>query len=234
MPQYNDYHYSNFSGVSDQRRGLLKTYTWMFFGLLLTAATSYLMYTTGLYYSLIRGPIPLLLVLIQFGIAFGFSAALNRATSSTMKLLFVIFAITMGISLTSIGIVYSLGTIFVAFLVSAVYFACLIFIGMTTKRDLSSFGTICLGALVALIITQAILMLFRFNMNTRLISIVGLLIFTGLTAWDVQRANQLMSNTSGMTQEKFAIFMALELYLDFINIFLYILRLLGMSSSRNN
>ncbi len=78
-----------------------------------------------------------------------------------------------------------------------------------------------------------ILMLFGFNMNTRLISIVGLLLFTGITAWDVQRTNQLMANTSGMTQEKFAIFMALELYLDFINIFLYVLRLLGMSSNRD-
>lgn len=233
MPQYHDYNYSNFTGVSEQRRGLLKTYTWMFFGLLITAATSYLMYATNLYFAIIRGQMPLILMLVQFGIAFGFTGAMRSASSLTMKVLFVVFAITMGISLTSLGIVYQLGTIFVAFLVSAVYFACLMVIGFTTKKDLSSFGTICLGGLCALIITQVILMLFGFNMNTRLISIVGLLLFTGITAWDVQRTNQLMANTSGMTQEKFAIFMALELYLDFINIFLYVLRLLGMSSNRD-
>lgn len=232
MPHYSDYDYSSFSGVSDQRRGLLKTYTWMFFGVLLTALTSFLMYTTGLYYYFCVGPMPLLLVLVQFGIAFGFSGAMRSATSTTMKVLFIIFAVTMGISLTSIGIVYQLGTIFIAFLVSAVYFLCLVAIGMTTKRDLSSIGTICIAGLLALIVTQVVLMLFRVGMSTRLISIIGLLLFTGITAWDVQRTNQIMANTSGMTQEKFAIFMALELYLDFINIFLYILRLLG-SNNRN-
>ena len=77
------------------------------------------------------------------------------------------------------------------------------------------------------------MLLFRVPGTTRLLSIVGLLIFTGLTAWDVQRANQLMNNTIGETQEKFAIFMALELYLDFINIFLYIVRLIGSNSNRN-
>lgn len=232
MPHYSDYDYSSFSGVSDQRRGLLKTYTWMFFGVLLTALTSFLMYTTGLYYYFCVGPMPLLLVLVQFGIAFGFSGAMRSTTSTTMKVLFIIFAVTMGISLTSIGIVYQLGTIFIAFLVSAVYFLCLVAIGMTTRRDLSSIGTICIAGLLALIVTQVVLMLFRVGMSTRLISIIGLLLFTGITAWDVQRTNQIMANTSGMTQEKFAIFMALELYLDFINIFLYILRLLG-NNNRN-
>ena len=81
MPQYHDYNYSNFTGVSEQRRGLLKTYTWMFFGLLITAATSYLMYATNLYFAIIRGPMPLILMLVQFGIAFGFTGAMRSASS---------------------------------------------------------------------------------------------------------------------------------------------------------
>lgn len=229
MPEY----YNAYSPAQEKRNGLIKTFSWMFFGLLITAATSYILYATGLFYTLLSGPIPLLLVIAQFGIVIAFSSSMQRASASTMKLLFIAYAITLGVSMTSICVVYGLGTVSIAFLVSAVYFACLVIIGFTTKKDLSKIGTLCIAGMIALILSQAIMLLFRVPGTTRLLSIVGLLIFTGLTAWDVQRANQLMNNTIGETQEKFAIFMALELYLDFINIFLYIVRLIGSNSNRN-
>ena len=90
--------------------------------------------------------------------------------------------------------------------------------------------------LFVLIITQCFMMLFRVNMDIRLISIIGLLIFTGITAWDVQRMNRLLIQSDGsvIEQEKIAIFMALQLYLDFLNIFLRILQLIGMGNRNNN
>lgn len=231
MPEFHS-NYQNISFEDEKRTGLIRTYTWMFVGLLVTALTSYLLYTTGLFYLLMSGPLPFILLIAQLGIVIGFTSAMKKATATTMKVLFIIYAITLGFSMTSICYVYGLGTVFIAFLVSAIYFGCLVIIGFTTKRDLSKIGTICLAGLVAMIITQAFLLLFRFPASTRLLCIVGLLLFTGITAWDVQRTNQIMSTTTGVTQEKFSIYMALELYLDFINIFLYIVRLLGSNSSR--
>jgi len=88
---------------------------------------------------------------------------------------------------------------------------------------------ICVIGLTVLIISQAVMLLFGVSFDTRMISIVGLLLFTGITAWDIQRMNKILylSNGDVVSQEKIAIYMALELYLDFLNIFLYILRLLG-------
>lgn len=120
--------------------------------------------------------------------------------------------------------VYSAGQIAAAFGISAIYFACLAIIGKTTKMDLSKVGNICLIGLVAMIFSQFFFMLFRVGMDVRLWSVIGLLLFTGLTAWDIQKMNYMLD---GYEDEKISIYMALQLYLDFLNIFLYILRLLG-------
>lgn len=120
--------------------------------------------------------------------------------------------------------VYSAGQIAAAFGISAIYFACLAVIGKTTKMDLSKVGNICLIGLIAMIFSQFFFMLFRVGMDVRLWSVIGLLLFTGLTAWDIQKMNYMLN---GYEDEKISIYMALQLYLDFLNIFLYILRLLG-------
>ena len=152
-----------------------------------------------------------------------------------MKVMLVLYAICMGVSLTSIGYVYDVATIGTAFLVSAVYFISLAVIGTTSKKDFTSFGSLCMIGLFVLIITQCFMMLFRVSMDVRLLSIVTLLIFTGITVWDVQRMNRLLIQSDGsvVAQDKIAIFMALQLYLDFLNIFLRILQLIGMGN-RNN
>lgn len=105
-----------------------------------------------------------------------------------------------------------------------IYFACLAIIGKTTKMDLSKVGNICLIGLIAMIFSQFFFMLFRVGMDVRLWSVIGLLLFTGLTAWDIQKMNYMLN---GYEDEKISIYMSLQLYLDFLNIFLYILRLLG-------
>jgi hypothetical protein len=216
-------------------RAMLSSYLWMALGLAVSAAVSFLLYVTdAFYYMLVNFPsLALILCVVQIAIAVLFSTSLYKRTEGAMKALFLAYSVTLGISMTSLAYVYEMGTIAAAFLVSAVYFLCLVAFGMTTKRSLASIGTICIGGLLALIITQALMMLLGVGAATRMMSIVGLLLFTGITVWDVQKLPMMLSQSNDvMTLGKLSIFMAFELYLDFVNIFLYILRLLGMGNKR--
>ncbi|WP_294729407.1 Bax inhibitor-1/YccA family protein [uncultured Faecalibaculum sp.] len=218
------------------RKAMLESYGWMAGGLVITFAVSALLYSSGTFLNLLINmpALSLILALVQIVLTIAISAGLYRMRESTMKALYILYAATMGISLTSLAYVYDLGTIALAFLVSAVYFLCMVAVGLTTKRDMTKIGTICFCALLALVITQLVMLIFRVPMMMRLIAILGLIVFTGLTIWDIQRLPALLAQTEGtMMEGKMAIFMALELYLDFINIFLYILRLLGSRSSNN-
>lgn len=228
---YENYYYPQ----ETLQKSLSRSFLWMTFGLLVTAVTSYFCYTSGWFLWMI-GSIPmfsLILILLQFGLVFGFQASMYRTGTTGMKVLFLLYAFTLGISLSSLLFYYTLNVIAIAFVVSAIYFACLAFIGLTTKKDLTKIGMLCIVALFVMLISQVFMILFRIPGDVRVLSIVGLLIFTGLTAWDMQRMNRLLVSSSGdvVAAEKISIFMAFELYLDFINIFLYILRLLG---NRNN
>lgn len=222
--------YSQDTRTSDVQRSILSAYILMFAGLLLTAAVSYLFYATGWLLTLAAMPMfSLILCIVQIGLAFGFAAAMGRASLNTLRIMFFAYAGTMGISLSSLIYTYSSTVLFAAFLISALYFGCLAFIGYTTKKDMSKIGNICLIGLIVLVISQLVMMLFRTAWSVRLFSIIGLLLFTGLTAWDVQRLNVTMLSYQGqpVAQQKWAVYFALQLYLDFINIFMYILQLLS-------
>jgi uncharacterized protein len=211
---------------------LSKAFQNMSIGLFITAITSFVAYSSGLYYTVVSSfpMIGILLLIVQVVLTFTMSRSLNSTTSvGSMRAQFFVYSLMMGFTMASLGYAYSLGQISAAFLVSAIYFICLAIVGKTTKKDLSKLGTICTVALFALVITQLLLTLFRVSMDVRLWSIVGLLIFTGITAWDIQKLDRM---SYGLTNDKLAIYFALELYLDFINIFLYILRL--MASRSNN
>lgn len=244
MPEMN---YGNYGGPSGDpimknpvmtsriQKSILKAYGLMFAGLLTSAAVAFVFYYFDLTLKMLMSfpMLALLLPIVQIGLTIAFTFQMRKASVSTLNVLFFIYAATMGISLSTLAYAYTYGVIFLAFLIAALYFGTLVFIGFTAKRDLTKIGTIALAALVVLLISQLVMMLFRVNMDTRIIAAAGLLIFAGLTAWDVQRLNQTMLYTDGepVAQQKWAVFFALELYLDFINIFLYILRLLGSRSS---
>ena len=237
MPEYNYNQNNSWSSPYDStRKAVLNSFMWMFGGLLLTAATSFLLYQSGFFLRMLYSMpmLSLILAIAQIALVIGFSAAANKATAQGMKVLFLLYSVTLGISMTSLAYVYNFGSIAIAFAVASVYFGCLVIIGFTTKRDLTKVGTLMIAGLIALVITQLVMMLFRINMDTRLISIIGLLLFTGITARDVQRMHKSLyiTQNDSMMQEKMSIYFALELYLDFINIFLYILRLIG-NNSRN-
>ena len=228
----------NYYSTSTLKSALLKSYAWMAIALFITAIVSYGLYATNALMILLSAMpfLFMLFVIAPFILSIAFGVSMARSTSSTgMKVMLVLYAICMGVSLTSIGYVYDVATIGTAFLVSAVYFISLAVIGTTSKKDFTSFGSLCMIGLFVLIITQCFMMLFRVSMDVRLLSILTLLIFTGITVWDVQRMNRLLIQSDGsvVAQDKIAIFMALQLYLDFLNIFLRILQLIGMGN-RNN
>ncbi|MGM9890658.1 MAG: Bax inhibitor-1 family protein [Floccifex porci] len=216
------------------QHSLVVTFVWMVIGLLISAITSIVFISSGfVYYFFTSGFLSILLMVAQIAIVIAFSALLYRASSSTLKGLFILYSFTLGISLTPTFLYYGLGMAYIAFIVTAIYFGSLAIIGFTTKKDLTSLGVICTGALMALILSQLILMIFHVAAFERVICFIGLLIFTGITIWDMKRLNQLLYYNGGMvSDDSISIFMALQLYLDFINIFLYVLRLLG--SRRNN
>lgn len=205
-----------------------KVYIWMFIGLLVTTLTSGILYASGAFLSLlINAPyVSIVLFLIQIGLTIAMGRSVTKDSSATsMIIMFFIYCFCMGFSLTSLAYAYSMGQIATAFGVSAIYFGCLAVIGKTTKLDLSKVGNICMIGLLAMIVSQIVFLIFRVPMDVRLWSLIGLVIFTGLTAWDMQRLYQeLGSNFYG---DKIVVYFALQLYLDFINIFLYVLRLIG-------
>lgn len=206
---------------------LSKSFSKMALGLGITALTSVLLYFSGVYYAIITAIpyISLMLLLVQILLTFCMSKSLGKNSSSSgMMTMFTIYSILMGFTMTGLGYAYSLGQISIAFVVSMIYFVCLAIIGKTTNKDLSQIGVICSVGLFAMIVIQLILALLGTSLDVRLWSIIGLLIFTGITAWDVQK---IARTDISFNEEKFAIFFALELYLDFINIFIHILQLLG-------
>ncbi|MGM9948209.1 Bax inhibitor-1/YccA family protein [Floccifex sp.] len=228
---YNDSLSSNVS-----QHSYVITFAWMTIGLLISAITSFVVLATGFVYTLLSSHFVLILLWIaQFAIVIGFSSMMHKSDANGLKGLFILYAFTLGISLTPTFLVFGLGIVTMAFIVSAIYFGCLALIGLTTKKDVSRIGTICVGALVALIITQLLLMIFHVDAFSRIICFIGLLLFTGITIWDMSRVKQLlyMSNGNPVQTECISIYMALQLYLDFINIFLYVIRILGIRRNNN-
>ena len=242
-----DYQYGQFIDQTDQeiydpkkaedsvRKSILQSFTWMGIGLLLSGLTAAVVCLTSLKNLIYGTPfIPIILLFVQLGLTIAFTASINSADSTKLKVMFLAYCFTMGLTLSSIGLTYDLGTIFAALLVSALYFGCLVFIGYTTKKDLSGFGMPILAALIALLIGNLVCMFLGYG-DILPIMLLGLLLFTGITIYDVQKLKVALVSTQGMPvqQEKLSIYFALELYLDFMNIFLYVLRFLGRNSSKN-
>jgi hypothetical protein len=163
---------------------------------------------------------------IDFAMSFGQA----RMSTSTMQILFWAFAVLMGLSLSTIFLVYSGTSIAGAFFATASGFAALSLYGYTTKKDLSALGTFLIIGLVGLIVASLINLFLQSGPLGLVISAVGVLIFAGLTAYDTQKTKSLYFQVAGTDMVGKAIVMsALTLYLDFINMFLFVLRLFGAS-----
>ena len=160
--------------------------------------------------------------------AFVIPARLTRMSTSTCLLLFCIFAAAMGVWLAPLFIVYRLGTIVYTFFITAGTFGAMSIYGYFTKSDLSKYGTYMIMALWGLVIAIVVNIFLKSSGLEWVISIVGVLLFTGLTAWDTQMVKRLAAaNLDPQMADKLATMGALNLYLDFINLFLFLLRIFG-------
>jgi FtsH-binding integral membrane protein len=219
------------------RSYMLSVYNYMASGVLLTGVVSLLFAKSGYVYSLFSetgqlGPLGWIVMLAPLGIVFAMSLGANRMAASTLQLLFWIYAFVMGLSLSTIFLAYTDTSIAQVFFATAAGFAGLSLWGYTTKKDLSGFGTFLIMGLVGLLVAMVLNIFLRSDGLSFVISAAGVLIFAGLTAYDTQKIKSTYAHVAGTDMiGKAAIMGALTLYLDFINMFLFLLRLFG--SSRN-
>ena len=163
------------------------------------------------------------------GLVLLMSARFHKFSSVALVILFIVFSILMGMSMSSIFLIYTGGSIFTTFFITAGTFSIMAILGYTTKTDLTKFGSILMMGVIGIIIASVVNMFMHSGTMELIISIAGVLIFTGLTAYDVQKLKRIGSGVEYGTDEtnKLAIMGALSLYLDFINLFLFLLRFMG-------
>ena len=203
-------------------------YGWMTMGLLVTALVSMLLSSRGLVPS---GAVMLLAIIGQVGIVIGLNWAIHRISATMAGMLFFVYSAMVGLTFSVIFMVYPIGSITAAFLTTAGVFAAMTVVGLTTQTDLSKYSAYFMMALIGLVIAIVVNIFLRSSGLDFVISIFGVLLFTGLTAWDTQRIARMAADprfsASADDSFKFSILGALTLYLDFINLFLFLLRLFG-------
>lgn len=210
-----------------------KVYVWMTLALVITGFTAYGVATSPGALQLILGNQLLFwgLVIGELALVIGVSAAINRLSLTTATMMFVLYSVINGALLAPIFLVYTSSSIATVFFITAGTFGAMALIGYTTKTDLTSMGKFLFMALIGLIIATVVNMFVKSSGFTLILSYVGVLIFVGLTAYDSQKIKQLLLQApdAGESAQKIALLGALSLYLDFINLFLYLLRFFGNS-----
>lgn len=166
---------------------------------------------------------------VQIGLVIWMSAGLMRMSMTTATLLFILYSVSMGVTMSSIFMVYTMGSIASVFFITAGTFFVMSLIGYLTRIDLSKIGSILFMALIGLVIASVVNMFLGSETMYWVISYVGVIIFVGLTAFDTQKIKRMFAEYGSADEmgQKIALFGALTLYLDFINLFLYLLRILG-------
>jgi FtsH-binding integral membrane protein len=168
------------------------------------------------------------MLIATFGLVMFISFRIDRLQPTTALGLFLVYAALLGVMLSSIFIQYTGTSITRVFFISAASFGALSLYGYTTQRDLSAFGSFLVMGLIGLIIAMIVNMFWQNGMMAFIISVLGVLIFAGLTAWDTQKIKEMYdANEDGTITARKAVMGALTLYLDFINLFLFLLRLIG-------
>lgn len=233
-------HSTTSTGVTTFSGIMSRVYMWMTAALLLTAGTAYFTASSPALLQLIFGNSIAIWVLFiaELGLVMGISAGINRLSPTTATALFLLYSVVNGLTLSVIFFAYELGTIYQAFAASALTFGAMSFVGYTTKKDLSSLGGYLIMGLIGLIIASVINIFWSNSVMDTIITYIGVFIFIGLTAYDTQKIKEMsyaveqgesMGYTDAAAPRRIAILGALTLYLDFINLFLYILRLFGRS-----
>ena len=208
-----------------------KVYTWMTLALVITGITAWVVAHSPAILQMIMTNKILFLGLL-FGeliLVWSVSAAINRLSLTTATLLFVLYSVLNGVTMSFIFLAYTYESVTNVFLITAGTFAAMAFFGYFTKTDLSSIGRILFMALIGLIIATIVNIFVKSSGFGMIVNYLGVLIFVGLTAWDTQKIKQMLSmaEDTGETAQKVALMGALSLYLDFINLFIHLLRIMG-------
>lgn len=208
-----------------------KVYVWMALALVITGFTAYyvannetLLTTIVTNQMLFWG-----LVLAELGLVIGLSAAINKMSLTVATLMFVVYSVINGVTMSFIFLLYTYSSITNVFLITAGTFAAMALFGYFTKADLSSLGKILMMALVGIIIATIVNIFTKSTGLAMILNYLGVLVFVGLTAYDSQKIKMMLlqAPNAGEAAQKLALLGALSLYLDFINLFLYLLRILG-------
>ena len=242
MNQFNgNYNSQRYMSQDMTRSFVSNVFLWMFAALGITAAAAYLFGTNEALFSMLvkvtaEGTTKMsilgwIITFAPFIIVITMSANMHKMSVQKAVLWYVIYSILMGISLSFIFWAYTAASIFKTFIISAGMFGVMAVVGYTTKTDLTKFGSFLFMALIGIIIASLVNFFMHSARLDYIISIVGVLIFTGLTAFDVQKIKQIGNAgiTEGDVMAKLTIQAALTLYLDFLNLFLYLLRFFGNS-----
>jgi FtsH-binding integral membrane protein len=237
----NDFDNTAFGRINEKELGLeknttmsvlmRKVYTWMAMALVITGICAYGVANSPALLSLIYGSSMTIVILCiaEFGLVVWLSARIGKMSLTTATMMFIIYSVLNGVTLSFIFLAYTQASIAKVFFITAGTFGLMALVGHTTKVDLSKMGGILLMALIGVIIASVVNIFIKSTGFDFILSIITVLIFVGLTAYDTQKIKEmlLMAPDAGETAQKVALMGALSLYLDFINLFIHLLRIFG-------
>lgn len=210
------------------RSYLLSVFNYMTTALLISGLISaYIGFSPTLAAAIWASPLKWVALFAPLGIVLGMSFMAASMSAQTAKIMLFVFAAAMGVSISSIFLIYKLGSIFQVFFITAATFGSMALYGYTTKRDLSKMGSFLMMGVIGVVIVGVVNVFLQSSMLSTMISLLSVIIFTGLTAYDMQTIKSIYYETEGEAREKAGVFGALNLYMDFINIFISLMNLIG-------
>lgn len=207
-------------------------YTWMTLALVITGAVAMYMAKSMTLLSMIMQNSLLFwgILIAELGVVWYLSARIHRISFTSATLLFILYSILNGATLSMLFLIYTMSSIATTFFVTAGTFGVMALFGYVTKKDLTRLGSLCFMGIIGIIIASLVNIFLQNSMMEMIISYIGVLLFVGLTAYDSQKIKRLLMQDGveiNETTQKIALLGAMTLYLDFINLFLYLLRILG-------
>lgn len=203
-----------------------KVFMWMFIGLLITFLTGYVVSSNdNMLYNIFSGGTYFILIIIELVLVVYLSARIHKMQVTTARIVFILYSFVSGLTFGSIFIVFKMSSIMLIFLITAILFGIFALIGRFTKLDLTKAGTILLMMLLGIVICTFVNVFLKNDTLDLFVSYISIIVFLGFTAYDMQKIKMLYYEFDD--EDKIAIIGALELYLDFINIFIDLLRIFG-------
>lgn len=207
---------------------LTKSFLWMFIGLLLSGGTSYVI--GNFFYEYLSSGMIMFCIIAEMALVILLNLRLKKMSYVASVLTFIGYSILNGVTLSTIFLVYNIGSIVMAFMLSAVFFGSMAVYGLVTKNDLSSLGSMLICGLVSIVVLNIVNIFLKSSGLDLVLAYFGIAVFLGLTAYDIQRIKDMYKYNGNLVNGNMSIYAALIIYLDFINIFLRVLEILGNKS----